>query len=114
MEIFSGINSNSKRLQGFRNGGIYQSFPKVLFITVSKGWDQKTFFPMNTKLFHEEQIPTKTAAYTALDDETSFPIPICKERKTKTWYSKLSNLARDLETYPSINSHFAFRKCYFV
>lgn len=71
-------NEQQFRLQGFRNGMIYQSFHKVLFNTVSKGWDQMIFFPINKKLQQEEQISIKTAAYPSLDDETSFPIPICK------------------------------------
>lgn len=85
MNNFSGMNRNSERLQGFRNCVSYQSFPKVtqfslFFNTVLKGWDQTIFFPMNKKLLQEGQVSIKTAAYPALDDETSFPIPICKER----------------------------------
>lgn len=116
MKIFAGMDENSERLQGFRNCVSYQSFPKVaqfslLFNTVLEGWDQIIFFPMNKKLLQEGLVSIKIAAYPTLDDETS---DTHLQRKTKTWYSKPSNLDRDLETYPSRNLHFAFRKCYFV
>lgn len=56
----------------------YQSLPKVLFNTVSKGWDE-----MNKKLLQEEQISIKTEEYPTSDDETSFPITFAKKERPR-------------------------------